>query len=65
VKGVAAPKLAVDRHLNDAQVKAQYGWEPTVALREGLALMVDDFKQRLSVTSPNEEALEDNVLAKN
>ena len=47
------------------QVKAQYSWEPKVALKEGLALMVDDFKQRLSVTTPNEEALEDNVLAKN
>jgi hypothetical protein len=46
------------------QVKAQYGWEPKVALREGLGLMVDDFKDRLSVTTPNEEALEENVLAK-
>jgi UDP-glucuronate decarboxylase len=48
-----------------SKVKAQYGWEPKVALREGLSLMVDDFKDRLSVTKPKEEALEDNVLAKN
>lgn len=46
------------------QVSKQYGWEPKVSLREGLANMVDDFRERLSVTTPDEEALEDNVLAK-
>ena len=33
-------------------------------LRKGLALMVDDFTERLNVTKPNAEALMDNVLAK-
>jgi UDP-glucuronate decarboxylase len=31
------------------KMKAKYGWEPQVPLREGLALMVDDFKKRLHV----------------
>jgi len=29
------------------QAKECLGWEPKVALREGLASMVDDFKRRL------------------
>jgi nucleoside-diphosphate-sugar epimerase len=63
--GGRMPSLEQVQEQRDAvQVKKQYGWEPKVALREGLGLMVDDFKERLSITSPNEEALEDNVLAK-
>lgn len=31
------------------KAKTMLGWEPKVALREGLALMVDDFKKRLKV----------------
>eukprot|EP00798_Chlamydomonas_sp_ICE-L_P008649 gene8649-34102_t len=31
------------------KVKEMLGWEPKVALREGLALMVEDFKVRLNV----------------
>lgn len=31
-----------------AQVKKTLGWEPIVPLKEGLALMVEDFAQRLS-----------------
>ena len=27
----------------------KYGWAPKVQLRDGLALMVDDFKRRLGV----------------
>lgn len=46
------------------QATKQFGWKPTVSLRQGLAEMVDDFKERLSVTEPDQEALEDNVLAK-
>jgi nucleoside-diphosphate-sugar epimerase len=31
------------------KAKTLLGWEPKIALREGLPLMVDDFKERLSV----------------
>lgn len=31
------------------KAKTTLGWEPTVQLREGLLLMVDDFKKRLGV----------------
>jgi len=33
------------------------GWEPTVPLREGLALMIDDFRARLgdAVTAPTKK----------
>ena len=31
------------------KIKTMLGWEPKVALREGLTLMVDDFKKRLKV----------------
>jgi UDP-glucuronate decarboxylase len=31
------------------KMKNKYGWQPQVPLREGLALMVDDFKKRLHV----------------
>jgi nucleoside-diphosphate-sugar epimerase len=31
------------------KIKAALGWEPKVPLREGLALMVEDFKKRLNV----------------
>ncbi|KAK9823383.1 hypothetical protein WJX72_002384 [[Myrmecia] bisecta] len=34
------------------KIKTRLGWEPKVALREGLALMVDDFAKRLHVTKP-------------
>ena len=30
------------------QIKTALGWEPVVTLKEGLALMVEDFSQRLS-----------------
>lgn len=30
------------------QVKQTLGWEPVVPLKEGLALMVEDFARRLS-----------------
>lgn len=46
------------------QAKKKFGWEPKVPLREGLALMVDDFADRLSVNVPKNEALEDNVLSR-
>lgn len=45
------------------QVTKKYGWKPEVALKDGLASMVEDFKARLSVTIPDQEALVDNVLA--
>lgn len=32
-----------------SKMRAKYGWQPQVPLREGLALMVDDFKRRLHV----------------
>lgn len=47
------------------QATKQFGWEPKIALKEGLSLMVDDFRERLKVTTPKPEALETNVLAKN
>jgi UDP-glucuronate decarboxylase len=31
------------------KMREKYGWQPRVPLREGLALMVDDFKRRLHV----------------
>lgn len=46
------------------QAKKQFGWEPKVALKQGLALMIDDFSERLRVVKPQGEALKDNVLAK-
>ena len=36
-----------------AQAKKQLGWEPKVALREGLSMMVDDFAKRLGVSVPD------------
>lgn len=47
-----------------AQAKQRFGWEPKVPLREGLAMMLDDFAERLRVTKPKAEALLNNVLAK-
>ena len=35
-----------------AQAKKQLGWEPKVALREGLSMMVNDFAKRLGVPVP-------------
>ena len=35
------------------KAKTTLGWEPKVALREGLAHMVEDFRKRLGVTSPS------------
>ena len=34
------------------QAKKMLGWEPKVALRDGLAKMVDDFAKRLGVEKP-------------
>lgn len=34
------------------QAKKYLGWEPKVALREGLSRMVDDFAKRLGVEAP-------------
>ncbi len=31
------------------KIKTTLGWEPKVALRDGLAFMVEDFKKRLNV----------------
>ena len=56
---------AMQSLLQCVQAKQTFGWEPKVALRDGLAHMVADFSERLSVTNPKAEALEDNVLAKN
>ena len=35
------------------QAKKQLGWEPKVALREGLSRMVSDFAKRLDVPVPD------------
>ncbi len=35
-----------------AQAKKALGWEPKVALREGLSRMVSDFAKRLGVEAP-------------
>jgi nucleoside-diphosphate-sugar epimerase len=37
------------RKLDVTKAKTLIGWEPKIALREGLPLMVDDFKERQSV----------------
>jgi nucleoside-diphosphate-sugar epimerase len=37
----------------DEQAKKQLGWEPKVALREGLSRMVSDFAKRLDVPVPD------------
>ena len=34
------------------QAKTQLGWEPKVALRDGLRRMVQDFTERLEVEMP-------------
>lgn len=34
------------------QAKKMLGWEPKVALRDGLAKMVDDFTKRLGLEKP-------------
>jgi UDP-glucuronate decarboxylase len=60
VKEVVAPDAVVEFRENTAddpsrrkpditKAKTTLGWEPKVALRDGLALMVDDFKRRLHV----------------
>ncbi len=42
-------RIVISNRLVDLrpQAKECLGWEPKVALREGLASMVDDFKRRL------------------
>mmetsp|Transcript_11679 Transcript_11679/g.25044 ORF Transcript_11679/g.25044 Transcript_11679/m.25044 type:complete len:333 (+) Transcript_11679:129-1127(+) len=60
VKEVVNPKATIEFRENTAddpgrrrpditKAKTQLGWEPKVALREGLSLMVEDFKKRLGV----------------
>jgi nucleoside-diphosphate-sugar epimerase len=60
VKEVVAPGAVIEFRENTAddpsrrrpditKAKTTLGWEPKVALRDGLALMVDDFKHRLHV----------------
>ncbi len=60
VKEVVNPNAVIEFRENTAddpgrrkpditKVKTTLGWEPKVPLREGLALMVDDFKTRLHV----------------
>ena len=34
------------------QIKNTLGWEPKIALRDGLLLMIDDFKERLKHERP-------------
>ena len=55
-----APRTADDpaqRRPDIGRAKAVLGWEPTVPLREGLALMIDDFRARLgdAVTAPTKK----------
>mmetsp|Transcript_18066 Transcript_18066/g.32983 ORF Transcript_18066/g.32983 Transcript_18066/m.32983 type:complete len:329 (-) Transcript_18066:377-1363(-) len=60
VKEVVNPKAVIEYRENTAddparrrpditKVKSTLGWEPKVPLRQGLTLMVDDFKKRLGV----------------
>jgi UDP-glucuronate decarboxylase len=60
VKEVINPKAQITFQENTAddpsrrrpdisRMKAKYGWEPQVPLKEGLLRMVDDFKRRLHV----------------
>lgn len=60
VKEVVNPDAVIEYRENTAddpgrrkpditKIKTQLGWEPKIALREGLLLMMDDFKKRLNV----------------
>lgn len=53
-KVVFQPNTADDpsrRQPDITRMKAKYGWEPKVPLKEGLLRMVDDFRRRLHVDS--------------
>lgn len=45
-------KRPVDLCHDVVQIKNTLGWEPTVALKDGLLLMIDDFKERLKHERP-------------
>ncbi len=57
---VVNPKAVIEYRENTAddptrrkpditKISKKYGWSPKVQLRDGLAMMVDDFKERLHV----------------
>lgn len=60
VKEVVNPNAVIEFRENTAddparrkpditKVKTELGWEPKVALKDGLVMMIDDFKHRLGV----------------